>query len=203
MTAIMVTITLVFGSVASQKDNLPFAYWQHIATFTILSNIFLGIVALISVIISIKHFNKPLPHRLNVLYLVASTSAMLTFLTVVCYLAPSRAFQGKNMFDMLTGPMLFLHFLDPIISTITYVFLLDGPKTTKKEKLFTLIPPGLYAIPYALLIVILKVVPDFYGLTFGGRYYLSLLVVAVFGIITYGIASFLTFMRNRQISKNN
>ena len=48
LTATFVPITLIFGSVASQKDGGPFAYWQHIVTFTILSNIFLGIIALIA-----------------------------------------------------------------------------------------------------------------------------------------------------------
>ncbi|MBR2803136.1 hypothetical protein IKE19_00965 [Candidatus Saccharibacteria bacterium] len=201
-TAIMVPITLIFGSVASQKDNLPFAYWQHIVTFTILSNIFLGIVALVSAIIGYKCFKakKTLPTPLGTWYLIATTSAVLTFLTVVCYLAPSRALSGKNFFDMLIGPMFFLHFLDPILSAINYIFFFDGHHATKKDRLLTLIPPVLYAIPYALLIAVFKIVPDFYGLTFGGRYYLSLLVIAIFCLLVFGISTLLSYCHNRQIA---
>ena len=201
-TAIVVPITLIFGSVASRKDNLPFAYWQHIATFTILSNIFMGVVALVAAVFGIIRLktNRPLPKLLNTWYLVAATSVALTFLTVICYLAPSRALSGKNLFDMLTGPMFFLHFLDPILAVIAYIFFLDGQKATLKDRLFSLIPPALYAVPYAICVAIIRVIPDFYGLTFGGKYYLTSIVVAVFGLIVFGISSLLSYCHNRQIA---
>lgn len=201
MTAIMVTITLVFGSVASQKDNLPFAYWQHIATFTILSNIFLGIISLISAIIGIRDYktNKELPRWLVTWYLIATTSMSLTFLVVVFYLAPSRVISGKNFFDMLIGPMFFLHFLDPILSVITFIFLLNNKeKVTLRDRLLALIPPTIYAIPYFICTAVLKIVPDFYGLTFGGRIYLTLLLAGAFGLFIFGISSLLSYCHNRQ-----
>jgi hypothetical protein len=201
-TVTVVPITLIFGSVASQKDHLPFAYWQHIATFTILSNIFMGIIALIATIYGIRSFKneRSLPKALNTWYLIATTSVALTFITVVLYLAPSRVLSGKNFFDMLIGPMFFLHFLDPILAIITYIFFFNEHKATLRDRLLALIPPILYAIPYILFIAILRIVPDFYGLTFGGRYYLTSLVATVFGLLVFGISSLLSYCHNRQIA---
>ena len=201
-TVIAVPVTLIFGSVASQKDNLPFAYWQHIATFTILSNIFLGIVALVAAIFGIRSLKTKhsLPKALNTWYLVATTSAALTFLTVILYLAPSRVFSGKNFFDMLIGPMFFLHFLDPVLAIVTYIFFFGEHRATLQDRLFAFIPPALYAIPYIFFIAIIRIVPDFYGLTFGGRYYLTSLVVMVFGLLVFGISSLLSYCHNRQIA---
>ena len=203
MTAIMVTVTLVFGSVASQKDHLPFAYWQHIVTFTILSNIFLGIIALIASIISIKHYcsSTKLPRALVIWYLVATTSAMLTCLTVVFYLTPVRALSGKGVFDMLIGPMFFLHFLDPIISAIAFIFLLDSDyKLTLRDRILATIPPVVYGVIYFIGVAIIKNIPDFYGLTFGGKVYLAALVGLIFGAIIFGISSFISYCHNREIA---
>lgn len=203
MTAIMVTVTLVFGSVASQKDHLPFAYWQHIITFTILSNIFLGLVALISTIIGTKCFyaNKKLPSSLVPWYLVATASAMLTCLTVVFYLTPARAMSGKGIFDMLIGPMFFLHFLDPILSAVAFIFLMDSDyKLTVRDRILATLPPVAYGVVYFIFVAIVKTVPDFYGLTFGGKVYLAALVGLIFAVIIFGISSFISYCHNREIA---
>ena len=200
LTATFVPITLIFGSVASQKDGGPFAYWQHIVTFTILSNIFLGIIALIAACIGYHRIKtkRPLPKKLLTWYLIATTSGMLTVLTVIFFLAPMRAASGKNYFDMLIGPMFFLHFFDPVLAAITFVFLVGKQKITKIECLLSLIPPIIYAMPYIICVAILHVWPDFYGLTFGGKNYLLFLVCAVFCTIVYGISSLLAYCHNRQ-----
>ena len=52
-TAIAVPITLLVGSRSTRLDGGDIPYWQHIATFTILSNIFLGFVALILAILNV------------------------------------------------------------------------------------------------------------------------------------------------------
>lgn len=198
-TVITVTVTLTLGSWAARKDGGPFAYWQHIVTFTILSNIFLGIVSLIAACIGLSNFKsgKALPKQLFTWYLIASSSAMLTCITVLFFLAPTRAASGKDYFDMILGPMFFLHFFNPILSAITYIFLSGNKKATLNDRLLAIIPPVLYAAPYIICVVFLRVWPDFYGLTFGGKDYLLFVVLAVFLILIFSISSLLAFLHNR------
>ena len=64
-TAIAVPVTLVVGSRSTRLDGGDIPYWQHVATFTILSNIFLGIIALVATILSIKNSKKSLPQSFS------------------------------------------------------------------------------------------------------------------------------------------
>ena len=72
---IAVASTLIFGGRATRIDSgtsvgateladgtfggIKIQYWHHIASFTILSNIFLGVIALVSAIVAIKNPKKP------------------------------------------------------------------------------------------------------------------------------------------------
>ncbi len=201
-TAIMVPVTLIFGSVASQKDGGPFEHWQHIVTFTILSNIFLGLVAGVSACIGISRLKskKDLPKPLLTWYLVAATSTMLTCLTVLFFLAPARAASGKDYFDMILGPMFFLHFFNPILAAITLIFFTDGHKLTLRSRLLSLVPPIVYAIPYVINVVFLETWPDFYGFTFGGNPVLTPLSFVGVCLIVFTVASLLSYCHNRKIA---
>ena len=199
-TAIAVPVTLIFGSRAVRIDNIDSPYWMQIITFTLLSNIFLGIVAFFAFIIGLKKRKKTLPKNLSTWYLVAASSAMLTFLTVILFLAPTRAFNGKNYFDMLLEPMFFLHFLNPLLAAITFIFFTDH-KINLKARLLAVLPIAIYAIPYILCVVVFKIWPDFYGVTFGGRYYLTPLVFLVFCLVLFGISSALAFLHNKKLQK--
>jgi hypothetical protein len=189
---ISVISALLVGSRGVRLDGITTEYWQQIVTFTILSNIFLGVVALISAIRALRH-QKPL----TTLYLVAATAACVTLVTVLFYLAPSRALQGKNYFDMLLEQMFFCHFLNPLLGIITFIFLLDGPAPGRRAWLLATLPVIIYAAPYVLFVVILKIWPDFYDLTFGGRYYLTLLVASLFISMTFLIAFLLSFFHKK------
>ncbi len=201
-TFIMVPITLIFGSIASQKDGGPFAYWQHIVTFTILSNIFLGVVAGISAYTGFRCLKskEELPKSLITWYLIAATSTMLTCLVVLFFLAPARAASGKNYFDMILGSMFFLHFFNPILATITLVFFADSHELTLKSRLLSLLPPTIYAIPYVINVVFLKIWPDFYGLTFGGQLIFLPFVFIALCLIVFTIASAISYCHNRKIA---
>lgn len=201
-TAIMVTITLVFGSWAARKDGGSFAYWQHIVTFTVLSNIFLGIIALIAAIIGLHRYKtkRALPKALLTWYLIATTSGMLTVVTVLFFLAPMRVASGKDYFDMVLGPMFFLHFFNPLLASITYIFLSGKNKATLKDRLLAVVPPILYSAPYIICIAILHIWPDFYSLIIDEKYYLLCLVFFIFCAVTFGISSLLAYCHNRQIA---
>lgn len=202
-TAIAVPLTLIIGSRASRLDNLGLPYWAHIATFTIISNIFLGLIALIAAVFAIVCFNKhrPLPKALSTWYLAAASAGMLTLLTVVFFLAPMRAINGKNYFDMLLEMMFFLHFLSPLLFALTFVFLYRSTKIGLKSRLLATLPVVIYAVPYVICVIFLKIWPDFYGVTFGGRYYLTPLVFVVFWLVIFGISTTLAFLHNKSLQK--
>ena len=84
-TCTAVPVTLIFGSRAGRLDNLGFPFWQHAITFTVLSNIFLALVAFAATIIAIRARIKhqSLPNAIVKWYLAAASSAMLTCVTVV------------------------------------------------------------------------------------------------------------------------
>ncbi|MDO4508231.1 MAG: hypothetical protein Q4B65_02515 [Candidatus Saccharibacteria bacterium] len=91
-TIIVTIITLTSGTVAGQVDTGTTDGWFYIVTFTVQSNLLLGVTALIALLTSREKTKK----FLQPLYLVAATLTMLTCLMVVFYLAPLRASTGKN-----------------------------------------------------------------------------------------------------------
>ena len=211
---IAVTSTLIFGSRAARLDGgaaagafelvdgtfggVKIEYWHHVVSFTILSNIFLGIIALIAAIVALKNPKKEFSKTMSTWYLVAASSGMLTCLTVIFFLAPMRAVGGKNYFDMLLEQMFILHFLNPILAAICYIFFLNTKeKADLKPRLLAILPPVIYASPYILCVCIIQCWPDFYGLTFGGHYYIIPLIFVIFCAIMFGISSGLVALHNR------
>ena len=201
ITTIIVTyITLAFGTVAGQVDTGASYGWQYIITFTVQSNILLGLIALINLIFSIRNlkWNKPIPRAALNWYLVASSAAMLTALTVIFFLAPLRAFSGRNYFDMLLGPMFFFHFFNPFLSAAAFIYLTPRIKFARPDCFLALIPPIAYAGPYILNVVILGAWPDFYHFTFGGHIWAILPVFIVISSITFSIATLLARLHNHR-----
>ena len=204
-TIIVTYVTLSFGTVASQVDTSVKESWFYIATYTVQSNILMGIVALIAMIFGIKNLknHQSSPRFLTVLYLVASSAVMLTALTVIFFLAPLRASTGRNYFEMMMGPMFLFHFFNPFLSALVIIFLAPKTKLTKKDCLFSLLPPLIYSVPYILNVVILKTWYDFYNFTFGGNNWVILPVFLVISGVTFGIATLLAFLHNKQSQNSN
>lgn len=206
-TVISVIVTLVFGSWASRKDDgnlygIHVDYWMHVVSFTILCNIMLGLIALVSTIIGIKclKHNKELPKGLLTWYLLGVTNGSLIVLMVVCFLAPLRVMAGKAYFDMLLGPMFHLHFFNPLLMVLCYIFFSGKRKTAKKARYLSLLPVIIYSAPYIICVAIIHIWPDFYNLTFNGRNYLLFPIYIIFMAVIFGISSLLDFCRNRYIT---
>lgn len=208
-TIIVTYFTLAFGTVAGQVDTGTKTGGFYIVTFTVDSNILLGLVAGIAAVLAIINLRKtrfnapadpvPFSKNLAIWYLVATSSAVLTWLTVIFVLAPIRAISGKNYFDMLLGPMFFFHFLNPLLAALSFIFCTGSAEISKKSLFLALIPPALYAIPYTINVVFLKTWPDFYGVTFGGRPWFTPLALLAFCLFIFGIAATLSICRSRAI----
>ena len=199
-TAIAVPITLIYGSRSTRIDNTPYPYWMHIVSFTLLSAIFMGLVAGVTGFTTLfaKMRGIPVPGKkaIQIWYLAASTASMIICLTVLLYLAPMRVARGGNYFDPLLETMFFLHFLNPVLAAITYIFMMDKIKINWKKRILASLPFVIYAAVYATCVIILKIWPDFYGLTFDGRYYLVPFVFIGFFALSYGISSGLVKLRD-------
>lgn len=200
-TVAVVYVTLNFGTLAGQVDLNVSDSWLYIITFTVQSNILIGLVGLVCAIygfINLKK-SKPIPKVLLVLDLMATSAGMLTVFTVLFFLAPRRVMQGRSYFDMILGPMFFFHLFNPLLSAFALIFLTPKTKFTVKECFFAIIPPVAYAIPYVLNVVILHTWYDFYGFTFGGKNWTVLPVFLVVSLVTFGIASGIAFLHNRRV----
>lgn len=199
-TIIVAYITLSFGTVAGQVDTNEKEGWFYIVTFTVQSNILLGLIALINLIFGVRSLklNKPIPRAVLNWYLVASSAAMLTALVVIFFLAPMRAIGGRNYFDMLLGPMFFFHFFNPFLSAAAFIYLTPAIRFARPDCFLALIPPIAYAGPYILNAIILQNWPDFYNFTFGGHNWAILPVFIVISTITFSTASFLVHLHNHR-----
>ena len=205
-TIIVTYITLTFGTLAGQVDTNVEESWFYILTFTVQSNILLGLIAAVNMFFGIRNLikDKPIPRAALRWYLVASSAAMLTALVVIFFLAPMRVIGGRNYFDMLLGPMFFFHFFNPFLSAVAFIYLTPAIRFARPDCLLALLPPIAYAGPYILNVVILHNWYDFYNFTFGGHNIAILPVFIVISLVTFGIASGLVFSHNhRKNSKNH
>ena len=166
--------------------------------FTNLSNLYAGIVSLIVFIFSLIHFKEDyvLPKWLRVVQLTAVTSLVLTFLTVLVFIAPTFAMNGNNYFDMFMYDMFFFHFFNPVLIFIVFLFFSKGDKLNWIECLFGVIPMVVYGIFYSI-VVLSGIMEDFYGFTFGGKYWLLPIVIPVMLGATYLISFLSSFIYNK------
>ena len=151
--------------------------------FTVLSNIFMAIIAASAIFMALKHI---VSHIIPLLYLIATTSLILVFLVVALFLAP----QFQNYFYLFSEYNFFLHFLNPLFAAIS-LFLFKNSKFNFKICFTTLIPPVLYAIIYFIFVILRKDWPDFYNFTLGGKDWLSIFTLLVILSATYSISAIL------------
>ncbi|MCH4265735.1 MAG: hypothetical protein LKF79_03725 [Solobacterium sp.] len=82
------------------------------------------------------------PHTVKVLRYVGTCLVSLTFLVVVLVLAPMF---GYVQF-LFSGAFVYTHFLCPILSFISLVFLEQQPVLKKKDAVYAVLPTLIYAV---------------------------------------------------------
>ena len=182
------------------EDMIGLGYFK---AFTVDSNILMGVCSLVMVIFSlISIFNKKdeYPKWVETVYLVGTTSLALTFFTVLCFIAPERAFEGESFSIMYSGDMFFFHLINPILAIISCSFFGCTKELGIKEKVFSVIPAFIYSLVYLTMVVFLEQWSDFYNFTFGGRYYLIGFVMIAMYAVTYFFSFVLTKIHNKFIN---
>ena len=161
--------------------------------FTVDSNIFMAIMALVFSIEEIKLLKnkiKEIPLSIYILKLMATTGVSLTFLVVFAYLGP---FSSGGIPSMIRNSNLFFHLLTPVLSIITFVMFEKTNKIKFKQVFYGLLPTGLYSIYYTTNILIHaengKVSPvyDWYWFMQKGLW-TAVIMIPLFLLLTFGIS---------------
>lgn len=117
--------------------------------FTVDSNIFMGIIALVFVIKEIT--NKEITKIMYRLKLMATTAVSLTFIIVFTYLGP---ISKDGIISLLQNSNIFFHLVIPVLSIITFTLFERTNKLKFKDSLYGIIPTIIYAVLYLINILI-------------------------------------------------
>lgn len=115
--------------------------------FTVQSNIFMGISALISLYYLLFKKDK-YPTWTTILKLISTTCLTLTFLTVVGYLAPLM-----GLFAVFQGANLYMHLFIPVASILVFIFVEPKAELKFKWNFFSMIPSGTYGTIYMICLI--------------------------------------------------
>ncbi len=137
-------ITGFFIMFFTTKNNvLASKGFSSLKYFTVQSNIFMGLMALISAIFILMKRESVL---VIVLKYIATVAVTLTFMTVMVYLGPAY---GYGM--MFNGANLIFHLLLPVLSILHFLFLEPKLKEFKfRNTLYALIPLLIYGTFYLI-----------------------------------------------------
>lgn len=150
--------------------------------FTVLSNLFCGIVAVVWLI----HERKGGSESVERLKYIAAASVALTFAVVVLFLGPLYGYP-----EMFAGANLWLHLVVPVTAIAEIIFLSDAVYTRRDNNL-AMIPPLIYGIVYVANILINGIgewpgTNDWY-LFFKWGYPVGLTIYVVIAIVTWLLA---------------
>lgn len=170
--------------------------------FTVDSNIFMGIVALIFSIDEYKLLSgkiKEISIKKYTLKLMATVSVALTFFTVLFYLGP---ISEGGIYSMLLNSNLFFHLIIPFLSIINFIMFENSNKLKFKHCLYGTIPMLFYSIFYMLNVFLhvengkVTVEYDWYWFVQNGIW-TCFIVVPIIYILTF-IISFLSYKLNNK-----
>ena len=132
--------------------------------FTVLSNAFCAISALVLLISEMS--GSVSPAALLFKYL-GTVSVTVTFLTVMLFLGPTQGYK-----KMLGGQDIYMHLIGPLLATISFCFL-EKREMTLATAMIGVIPVLIYGLVYLYKVIYVpedKRWDDFYGFNRGGRW---------------------------------
>ena len=161
--------------------------------FTVDSNLFMGIVALIFSVLEVRLLQgkiKEIDRKYYLLKLMGTTGVGLTFVVVFTYL--SYIIEGGVKL-MVMNSNLFFHLVTPVLSMVTFMFFEKTDKLSFKDTFYGLIPMLVYAIYYVINVMAHvengKVSPtyDWYWFVQNGAWTI-IIVLPIIILITYLIS---------------
>ena len=137
--------------------------------FTVLSNMFCAVAALVMLLFSIL---GEVPMVARILKYSATCSVTVTFLTVMLFLLPTM----KDPKRLLTGYNLFLHVLCPVLAIVSWVLFEKSADLGFYIVIFGTLPVILYTGLYTYKVLLAppgKRWEDFYGFNRNGKWPIS------------------------------
>ncbi len=132
--------------------------------FTILSNLFCAISALLLVFSS--------SYWAWLLKYIGTVAVTVTLLTVMFFLGPNMGFK-----QMFSGKDLYLHLCGPLMAIVSFCFLERRYNLSFPLSLLGILPVIIYGFVYLFEVVILKNWEDFYGYNKDGKWKLSMVAM--------------------------
>lgn len=129
--------------------------------FTILSNLFCAISALL-LVLSSSYWTWLLKYT-------GTVAVTVTLLTVIFYLGPNMGYK-----QMLSGKDLYLHLCGPLLAIVSFCFMERWYDLSFPLSLLGILPVIIYGFVYLFEVVILKNWEDFYGYNKNGKWKLSM-----------------------------
>lgn len=180
---ILIIILELFAFLVCYKES-GFACFKY---YTQDSNLFLMFTSLLYVI-SLLICDKKIPHFVSLLKYAATTSVVITFLTVVTILAPVM---GGYKAMLLDGTMLIHHLICPIFGFVTFVFFEKHNLNGLKDALISMIFTCLYGV-VAVTLNILKIMDGPYPFL---KVYDQTILISIFWLIlTMGSSYLITVL---------
>ena len=184
-------IVFIKHLVDGNEDN-RFRYYTNI------SNLFVGLVALINAIILLKAVVKGkliYSKALSIIKFSGLSMICLTFFTVLFIIAPITSFQL-----MYSDVKFITHLVTPILAVISYLFLEEKEIFNWKLSLIGIVPTLIYAIVYIINVVFLTTWPDLYRINTYGLWFIFSPLEVLFG---FGLSQGLYFLKKALIKKSN
>ena len=141
------------------------------------------------------------PKWVAVLKFTATVAVTVTMLTVFLLLAPLWEINGDGYFTLFEGNNFFMHFVNPVLGIITFVFFEKTTELKFKYIFFGLLPTVLYSFLYMTMILIGHWT-DFYNFTFGGVLWAIPISVLMMYLLTFFYGFLIWFSQKKILSKN-
>ena len=178
--------------------------FRNFRYFTILSNVYSGLVAVVYVVLLICKGKAKDGTFMSILKLTSSAAVGVTFTVVLIFLGPLYGF-GR----MYTGSNLIFHLIMPLVAMVEFVVFPafeneEDNNFSLKKCLYAGIPVLLYGSVYLIINIVSGTngsgqnPNDFYGFLRWG-YPVGILIFVVIVLIAIGIACFLRWIKKKGI----
>ena len=166
--------------------------------FTTDSNILCMLTAIIMSYFEIRYLKtgKEIPEIAVILKLIGSNAVALTFTVVVLFLGPMTDFVTM----VFGGTSVYMHFAGPILAFVSFCFVENIHKISKKILIPAVVPTPIYGIVYTIMVVFIGSENggwiDFYQFNTGGFWYISCIAIV---LVSLGLAALLRLIHNKNI----
>ena len=186
----MVCLCIFIKYLVDGTGDNRFRYFTNISNFTV------GIFSLatsVLLILSVIKGKIIYPKYFHIAKFYGLTMTTLTFIAVICVIAPLTSFQ-----EMYGGVRFITHLVVPVIAVVSYLFFEDHIEFPWKWSLLGAVPSFIYSVIYIINVVFLKTWPDLYQVNQRGLWYLFVIFAVV---VAFGTAQGLYFLKRVVVKK--